>query len=108
MRKNVYLVKFAKGLLGEAKVVAKDEAEARREALATCRFHCGCTPDWYTADDVVESVEPAETAGGWGLRQAVELDEDEFRPDTAKDVIAAMQAPDFSKILNKDADEPAV
>ena len=65
-------------------------------------FTTACIPDWYKADDIVESIDPAGDvplgAWGYGYRPTVQLDAREgFRRMTAKDAIARMRAPNFSK-----------
>ena len=76
--------------------------EARREAMSYARFTTACIPDCYKADDIVESIDPAGDVPlgtwGYGYRPTVQLDAREgFRRMTAKDAIARMRAPDFSK-----------
>ena len=76
--------------------------EARREAMSYARFTAACIPNWYKIDDIVESIEPAGDVplGAWGCgyRPTVQLDAREgFKRMTAKEAIARMQAPDFSK-----------
>lgn len=67
--KHIFVVKYRHGLLGESTVVASDMAEARREAIATCRFFTACIPDGFRFEDIVESIEqagPNATVGGFG------------------------------------------
>ena len=76
--------------------------EARREAMSYALFTTACIPDWYKADDIVESIEPAGDvplgAWGYGYRPTVQLDAHEgFKPMTAKEAITHIQAPNFSK-----------
>jgi len=49
-------------------VVASDMDEAMREAVSYAKFTTACIPDWYKADDIVESIEPAGDVplGAWG------------------------------------------
>lgn len=111
--KNAYTVKYRHGLAGRAVVAASDTDEARREAVSYVRFTTACIPGWYKTDDIVESVEPAGDvpfgAWGYGCRPTVQLETQEgFRRTTAKEAIARMQAPDFSKCDGGSAAETAV
>ena len=63
--------------------------EARREAMSYALFTTACIPDWYKADDIVESIEPAGDvplgAWGYGYRPTVQLEtHDGFNRMTAK------------------------
>ena len=87
--------------------------EARREAMSYARFTTACIPDWYKADDIVESIEPAGDvplgAWGYGYRPTVQLDAHEgFKRMTAKEAIARMRAPDSSESEQGTAAEAAV
>ena len=100
--KSAYIVKYRHGLAGHTMVVALDIDEARREAVSYARFTAACIPNWYKIDDIVESIEPAGDVplGAWdyGYRSTVQLETHEgFKRMTAKEIIARMQAPDFSK-----------
>ena len=106
--KNVYVVSFKGGVSGRATVAADGLDEAKREAAAYARMVTSCIPDEYGLDDIVASVEPAgETplgAAGFGSRPAVQLEpKDGFIRETAKDVLAAMAAPDFSAVAGASA-----
>lgn len=111
--KNTYIVKYRHGLVGRAMVVASDMDEARREAVSYARFTTACIPYGYKTDDIVESIEPAGDvplgAWGYGYRPTVQLEtHEDFKRMTAKEVIARMQAPDFSELDQKRAAEAAV
>lgn len=111
--KSTYTVKYRNGIAGKAMVVASDVDEARREAVSYARFTTECVPDWYGIDDIVESVEPAGMAATgaaeYGYRPVVQLEaRDGFKRMTAKEAIANMQAPDFSKLDQEPAAETAV
>ena len=111
--KSAYIVNYKHNLAGRAMVVASDMDEARREAVAYARFTTACIPDWYKTDDIVESIEPAGDiplgAWGYGYRPTVQLEtHDGFNRMTAKEAIACIQTPDFSKFDQKQATEAAV
>lgn len=94
-------------------VVASDMDEARREVVAYARFTTASIPDWYKTDDIVESIEPAGDVPlgtwGYGYRPTVQLEtRDDFKRMTAKEVIARMQAPDFSEFEQEHATEVTV
>lgn len=111
--KSAYIVKYRHGFGRRAMVVASDMDEARREAVSYARFTTACIPDWYKTDDIVESIEPAGDVplGAWcyGYRPTVQLETREgFERMTAKEAIARMRAPDFSKFNQGTAAEAAV
>lgn len=87
--KNIYIVKYRHGLVGNAMVAASDMDEARSEAVSYARFKTTCIPAWYKIDDIVESIEPAGDvpfgARGYGCRPTVQLEtHEDFKRMAAK------------------------
>lgn len=64
--KNTYIVKYKSNLRQDAVVCASDEAEARREGIATLRYHFSGRLDWN--DDDILSVEIADEGTATGTR----------------------------------------
>lgn len=68
---SIYKVKYRRGFMGETLVTAADYEEAKREAIATCRYFTGNAPRFYGFDDIVESIEPYgedKPVGGFGYQ----------------------------------------
>ena len=85
---QVYIATYKHGLKGPTKIVAANDADARKVAFAVYGYTGSLTVKRFRIDDIVDSVTlvPNGTVGGVGVQPTVEVD---YQGPTAKDILGS-------------------